>query len=1056
MQQMDEDEGLSGSDSDGGYDENTNVMTQVMSQSEPMGPLHRSILQRQASGRTHQNDDTLEVMEHVMLARIARANSFAITVSDLGAWQHPNSKFRRNWNICLFLGVCYHLIVIPVRIAFLDGIIAFPLYAVDLCLDVAFLLDVVFRARYFAVFSFGKLLKTREGISDMYRKSGSLLTDVATCAPIDVFALIALGIAGEPSAIWVLALLRIPKLLHARRLFRLTHVRSLMGLFVLVAIIANICGCGFYLIARAYATANREDRGAFQSCISARSAGGNATINTTTQPLSDMLFKSNLTLREVEASCMWEGTWVTLQMTDNLMSLDGSTATVRWLRSFNWAMPTLLVVVIGDATPVNFGETLYVSFIILFGLIVNAMVLGVMADRLTDTNSQRSRHRLNMDMVERWLILSGVADHVLLCDRIRDHMRYTFALTEGLDEAKVFSEMPQQLRHEAAKYLRVPQLDSSVVFRNCSAAFLQALSEALLVRHYSGGDIICIKGEYMSEMFFVQRGLAELSAGADGANTSSASETDDDEEKKEEKEEEESHASSSKSTARGGGDSRKYGMTHKGLPTLSSGTEANDATRLRTVQVGESFGGAAMVGHRPSPVYAHALEHLMVLVLQRSSFKEIIRQFPDQYDMIPEIDHLVRSDSSPGNGGLDSDEEAAGERKQEPASQDSESHDSSSAKFADSETDLTDYVFVTHTSAAYHAKWNSWEGKWQLHSLFRDLWDSLSLINILYFAIMIPLRIAVLVEDRVSTGELIAWYVFDYIIDMFFLADMVLRARRFHSVQDDRVIDLPSEIWKKYRSWAGTDPHVVDDDEVLTHNAKGHARYVSASDSMKHRKTMSKSGMRGGEGGAGSLEETAFERMHDLYIDCITFIYSDFFFDILASLPLDLIALAGGPGLGGGITWLKWLRLNRLVRSMRHANELFESVDRFVHQRFHIWSGFYSLMVKVWTLFWLVNHVSACMWIIIHRYMERDQATTWATVDGVATFNVTSGEHNIFHERSYAYLRAFYFVTVVISTCGYGDIRPYTSLETVFAQLVTLSGALGLASMVGTFLFYFQ
>ena len=88
--------------------------------------------------------------------------------------------------------------------------------------------------------------------------------------------------------------------------------------------------------------------------------------------------------------------------------------------------------------------------------------------------------------------------------------------------------------------------------------------------------------------------------------------------------------------------------------------------------------------------------------------------------------------------------------------------------------------------------------------------------------------------------------------------------------------------------------------------------------------------------------------------------------------------------------------------------------------------------------------------------MERNVEVTWATVDGVSTYDSATGEHDIFHDRSLAYSRAFYFVIVVISTCGYGDIRPYTNLETVFAQFVTLGGALGLASMVGTFLFYFQ
>ena len=61
-----------------------------------------------------------------------------------------------------------------------------------------------------------------------------------------------------------------------------------------------------------------------------------------------------------------------LQITDNLLEKTDQLG-VRWLRSFNWAMPTLLVVVIGDNR--GNGETLYVCFIILFGLIVNAMVL---------------------------------------------------------------------------------------------------------------------------------------------------------------------------------------------------------------------------------------------------------------------------------------------------------------------------------------------------------------------------------------------------------------------------------------------------------------------------------------------------------------------------------------------------------------------------------------------------------------------------------------------------------------------------------------------------------
>ena len=149
-----------------------------MSQEGMTSTFNRSTFQRQASGHTLHDDDEKEEMEHDVQARIARANSFVVSSSDLGAWQHPTSSFRRNWNIFLFLGVCYNLAVIPIRIAFLNDIIDIPFYAIDYCFDVAFLFDVLFRTRFFAVFKFGKLLMTTEEILATYVKSNSLWIDL--------------------------------------------------------------------------------------------------------------------------------------------------------------------------------------------------------------------------------------------------------------------------------------------------------------------------------------------------------------------------------------------------------------------------------------------------------------------------------------------------------------------------------------------------------------------------------------------------------------------------------------------------------------------------------------------------------------------------------------------------------------------------------------------------------------------------------------------------------------------------------------------------------------
>ena len=49
------------------------------------------------------------------------------------------------------------------------------------------------------------------------------------------------------------------------------------------------------------------------------------------------------------------------------------------------------------------------------------------------------------------------------------------------------------------------------------------------------------------------------------------------------------------------------------------------------------------------------------------------------------------------------------------------------------------------------------------------------------------------------------------------------------------------------------------------------------------------------------------------------------------------------------------------------------------------------------------------------------------------------------------YSRAFYFVVTETSTVGYGDIRPYTNLETWFNMVVVLTGASFFAASIGSF-----
>ena len=91
-------------------------------------------------------------------------------------------------------------------------------------------------------------------------------------------------------------------------------------------------------------------------------------------------------------------------------------------------------------------------------------------------------------------------------------------------------------------------------------------------------------GEYTSEMFFVQRGLVEVSTRKIETDTCTS---------------DEDNANPRLS--------REEKIST--LPTLSSDVSVSamrdtTAGQVRIVKVGESFGGAAMVGHQPSPIFA--------------------------------------------------------------------------------------------------------------------------------------------------------------------------------------------------------------------------------------------------------------------------------------------------------------------------------------------------------------------------------------------------------------------------------------------------------------------
>ena len=172
--------------------------------------------------------------------------------------------------------------------------------------------------------------------------------------------------------------------------------------------------------------------------------------------------------------------------------------------------------------------------------------------------------------------------------------------------------------------------------------------------------------------------------------------------------------------------------------------------------------------------------------------------------------------------------------------------------------------------------------------------------------------------------------------------------------------------------------------------------------------------------------------------------------DLLSSLPLEL-AIFVFPAGQRTVSTLAALRVLHMFR-LWHWNDVVDLMEKYLQDAKIRFTSSTMQVFRMIFLMLFINHLYACLWFIIHRYAENDIHNTWAIVDSLASYDAATARHNILDSNVnpfFAYVRAFYFVITTLSTVGYGDIRPYTDLETCFELFVVVSGACIFAGIIG-------
>lgn len=1064
------------------------------------------------------------------------------TVSDT-SWRHPESLLRRFWDLLILLVLGFNFAAVPTRLALNAGL---ELFAIDYCLDAILVADTFLRYRHFGFVHEGQVYAETDEVVANYRKSGVFLRDILIIMPYDVFVLIpyiywtfqsadhTLTDENVSSLALVMACCRIPKLLLLLRMNRLksnmdtlfgmssfreyTATYRLIRLMVAVVCIAHWTGCFFYAIAYY----QQPDDVAYDACLLEMEELYPNNTDRIIQYDPDMC--PNLTFFSIEgrnsseltstltcgatfeAHCRWNNTWINNQMARGLLPLDGGRLDHQYLRALNWALPTLVVVVIGDTIPVDIPGTLYVTIMIIIGVTINAAIIGSIANLVANLEGSAAKYRDKMDTFERFLYMYQIPPS--LQQRTRNYLEYLWETEKDAVQASLVENMPATLRAEVSNFLKLRFVIQTPFFEFCDPALAKGIASKLRTEVYSPMDFIIYEGDVGEDMYFIEQGTVQMvsfrgkwrsghrassvvepvsptnatatrvlsftripmespsnanikgkmySAQVTPAQSQSTNIL-------------KSNSLSSQQLSGKGvnGSIPSLPTTPRKQPSLSSlRSSANASQRasmvaldgnvsdddiiiLATLEAGSYFGETAVFFNERRSCSARALDFTEVYTLSREDLDEILLRYPHQSDRMFDVVSSIRENNQLRNDNLRSNMESiiAGSRMLNFMSEKRQSFTGGSIldygrrmltkrpsflRNASTATNIVQRGSANFGSTFYRAfvggnsgratpnananKKYGVDGKVVpklAHHLLADsksqkkraaaaallqrhihkpndtfcrVWNMASLFFVLYFAVSIPFRYA-------------------------FFADGL------PPLQDHR-ISVGIWVWFCFE-------YCIDFffiiDIYLRYRKFAFNRY-------------------------GKVITSQVEIANNYRQTWLVY-------DVIASLPLDLIPLGhviAHPSMSH-ITALSAARFVHLVRFMR-INGYSRLLDKYIHEMF---PRINSSVIGVLFLFvgiLLLNHWASCTWFMMHRYLEHDKHKTWAIADNLATYDPEQGIHNIFNDDLtpwFCYLRALYFTVSTMSSVGYGDVRPYSLIETLHELTVVVLGACTFAALIGS------
>ncbi|KAJ1258363.1 hypothetical protein BS78_10G069600 [Paspalum vaginatum] len=162
------------------------------------------------------------------------------------------------------------------------------------------------------------------------------------------------------------------------------------------------------------------------------------------------------------------------------------------------------------------GETLYVIFLAVLGLVLFAHLIGNVQTYLQSITARVEEWRLKQRDTEEWMRHRQLPPE--LQERVRRFIHYKWLATRGVDEESILKALPADLRRDIKRHLCLYLVCRVPLFSQMDDQLLDAICERLVSSLSTEGTYIVREGDPVTEMLFIIRGKLESST-TDGGRT---------------------------------------------------------------------------------------------------------------------------------------------------------------------------------------------------------------------------------------------------------------------------------------------------------------------------------------------------------------------------------------------------------------------------------------------------------------------------------------------------------------------------------------------------------